>query len=91
MDEDTIRNLLYFFTGTPGLIDDPSKDYNIIFNNGEFVLREPDSTRPKESDEMLPIAHTCFSQLVLPNYSTEEIMKTKLLKAIELGDGFGFA
>ena len=96
MDEDTIRKLLYFFTGTPGLINDPSKDYNIVFNNGEFGLREPDLTQPKESDERFPLAHACFNQLVLPNYSEEkirgeDIMKKKILFAINNADGFDFA
>ncbi|KDO20041.1 hypothetical protein SPRG_14189 [Saprolegnia parasitica CBS 223.65] len=33
-------------------------------------------------DEYLPVAHTCFFQLELPNYSTDEIMRTKLLYAM---------
>ena len=94
MNEDTIKKLLYFFTGTPGFIDSPNRDYYIVFNNGEFGLNEPDLSQ--DSDKKLPIAHTCFNQLVLPNYSKdkitkENIMEKKLLLAIEYGDGFGFA
>ena len=41
---------------------------------------------------MLPSAHTCFNQLDLPEYESEEIMKEKLLIAIREGsEGFGFA
>lgn len=36
-----------------------------------------------KGDECLPVAHTCFFQLDLPNYTTEEIMKKRLLTAVE--------
>ena len=40
----------------------------------------------------LPTAHTCFNQLDLPEYPTEEIMRDKILLAIrECSEGFGFA
>ena len=36
-------------------------------------------------------AHTCFNQLDLPEYSTKEELKERLLIAIhEGGEGFGF-
>jgi E3 ubiquitin-protein ligase HUWE1 len=41
---------------------------------------------------MLPTAHTCFNQLDLPEYPSEEVMREKLLIAIREGaEGFGFA
>eukprot|EP00599_Poterioochromonas_sp_BG-1_P017458 CAMPEP_0173167414 /NCGR_PEP_ID=MMETSP1105-20130129/22646_1 /TAXON_ID=2985 /ORGANISM="Ochromonas sp., Strain BG-1" /LENGTH=3503 /DNA_ID=CAMNT_0014088945 /DNA_START=675 /DNA_END=11186 /DNA_ORIENTATION=+ len=44
------------------------------------------------SDQTLPTAHTCFNQLDLPEYSSEEVMRDKLLLAIKEGsEGFGFA
>jgi E3 ubiquitin-protein ligase HUWE1 len=43
-------------------------------------------------DRILPSAHTCFNQLDLPEYSSEEILREKLLIAIKEGsEGFGFA
>lgn len=40
----------------------------------------------------LPSAHTCFNQLDLPEYPSEEILREKLLTAIREGsEGFGFA
>lgn len=40
---------------------------------------------------LLPTAHTCFNQLDLPQYSSLEVMKHKLLLAIkECNQGFGF-
>lgn len=38
-------------------------------------------------DEMLPTAHTCFFQLDLPQYSTDAIMRERLLVAIHFGAG----
>lgn len=41
---------------------------------------------------MLPSAHTCFNQLDLPEYPTEDALREKLLVAIKEGsEGFGFA
>jgi hypothetical protein len=39
---------------------------------------------------MLPRAHTCFNQIVLPMYRTKEALKEKLLYAIENSIGVGF-
>jgi hypothetical protein len=36
----------------------------------------------KENDEMLPLSHTCFFTLDLPQYSSKQIMKLKLLYSI---------
>ena len=36
---------------------------------------------------MLPVAHTCFFQLDLPQYSTDAIMRERLLVAIHFGAG----
>ena len=35
----------------------------------------------------LPVAHTCFFSIELPEYSTEEEMRTGLLTAINYGVG----
>jgi len=41
---------------------------------------------------LLPCAHTCFNQLDLPEYASEEELKEKLLVAIREGsEGFGIA
>lgn len=42
----------------------------------------PDSDR-------LPTAHTCFNYLLLPEYSSEDKLKSRLLTAIENAQGFG--
>ncbi|KAG1656516.1 putative E3 ubiquitin-protein ligase HERC4 [Nymphon striatum] len=43
----------------------------------------------KVSNEYLPVAHTCFNLLDLPEYSSEENLRKKLLHAIENPEGFG--
>ena len=42
--------------------------------------------------DLLPTAHTCFNQLDLPEYESEEKMRAKILIAIREGsEGFSFA
>ncbi|CAF0709989.1 unnamed protein product [Brachionus calyciflorus] len=43
-----------------------------------------------ECKDQLPMAHTCFNQLILPHYKTKKDLKNKLLIAIENAEGFGF-
>ena len=41
--------------------------------------------------DRLPTAHTCFNQLDLPEYESEQILREKLIKAVtEAHEGFGF-
>ena len=37
----------------------------------------------------LPMAHTCFNQLILPAYKHKKVLKQKLLIAIQNAEGFG--
>ncbi len=39
----------------------------------------------------LPTAHTCFNVLLLPEYSSKQKLKEKLLKAIQYSRGFGLS
>ena len=49
------------------------------------VHRDPSQNR-------LPTSHTCFNQLDLPAYDNQDMLKTQLMTAINLGaDYFGFA
>lgn len=41
------------------------------------------------AENYLPVAHTCFNLLDLPKYSSKEMLKEKLLKAIQQTEGFG--
>jgi ubiquitin-protein ligase E3 A len=42
-----------------------------------------------EGDQRLPTAHTCFSVLQIPAYSSRAVMKDRLLLAVENATGFG--
>uniref|UniRef100_A0A8C5GCW2 Ubiquitin-protein ligase E3A n=1 Tax=Gouania willdenowi TaxID=441366 RepID=A0A8C5GCW2_GOUWI len=39
--------------------------------------------------DRLPTSHTCFNALLLPEYSSKEKLRERLLKAITYGKGFG--
>lgn len=44
-----------------------------------------------EDTSRLPVGHTCFNSLDLPEYASKEIMKEKLLFAIMETSDFGIA
>ncbi|XP_046686102.1 probable E3 ubiquitin-protein ligase HECTD2 [Homalodisca vitripennis] len=46
-------------------------------------------TRITNKPDNLPEAHTCFNQLVLPQYECAEILQEKLIIAISNAEGFG--
>jgi hypothetical protein len=51
--------------------------------NQKFKLQAPAGTGPKMTpDVYLPKAHTCFFSLNLPRYTSDQVMKTKLLYAV---------
>jgi len=39
----------------------------------------------------LPQGHTCFNQLDLPEYPTKEVLRERLMWAIQETSGFAFA
>ncbi|XP_063907142.1 ubiquitin-protein ligase E3A isoform X4 [Zophobas morio] len=71
------RKLLQFTTGSDRVpIGGLSRLKLVIARNG------PDSDR-------LPTAHTCFNVLLLPEYSSKDKLKDRLIKAISYSKGFG--
>ena len=42
-----------------------------------------------DDDQQLPSVHTCFNHLLLPDYSSKEVLREKLTKAIHNSEGFG--
>ena len=46
-------------------------------------------TKMKDRLDRLPESHTCFNQLVLPDYRDKETLKRKLTIAISNAEGFG--
>jgi hypothetical protein len=47
-----------------------------------FLIGPPHSNN---DDYHLPLAHTCFFQIEVPTYSSEKIMREKLITAITMG------
>lgn len=45
--------------------------------------------RHGEDSDQLPSSHTCFNHLLIPEYSSKDKLKQKLLLAINNSEGFG--
>ena len=71
------KKLLFFATGSDRV---PIKGLGTM----KFLI-----SRHPGSPERLPTAHTCFNQLVLPEYRTKEKLESSLMIAILHGEGFG--
>ena len=49
-------------------------------------------SRNGDEDTRLPSAHTCFNHMLLPEYSSREVLERNLCYAIsEAGEGFALA
>jgi ubiquitin-protein ligase E3 A len=76
-DDEKKKRLLFFATGTDRVpIGGLAKLTFVIAKNGT------DSDR-------LPSSHTCFNVLLLPEYSSADKLKERLLTAIQNSEGFG--
>jgi hypothetical protein len=76
-DEITLRKFLVFVTGSPSLptADDGTASFQI-------------NVRGQHRSMALPIAHTCFFHLDIPDYKEKETLLTKLIFAIENASSF---
>ena len=73
-----MNKFLQFITGAPKV--------SIYNHNFSFVIEKPYG----DGENRLPVAHTCFNTLELPEYKTKEILEKKLTQAIYEGnDSFG--
>ena len=73
--------------------EDRSKILAFVTGSGTVPLDgfDPAFTITKASDTTrtaLPTAHTCFNQLVLPDYGTQAVLQERLHVAVEEGGGF---
>ena len=80
MTESQKRNLLLFVTCC-----EKAPLFGFKNMNPAFTLQKPDTS----NDSSLPVAHTCFNMLRLPQYSSTKLLKEKLLFAISYNTGFG--
>jgi E3 ubiquitin-protein ligase TRIP12 len=65
-----------------------------VFKGGLRTLNPPFTVIPKDDecdpDSLFPVAMTCVHLLKLPQYSSIEIMRAKILTAIDDGASFGW-
>jgi len=71
------RKLLSFCTGS---------DRVPINGLGEVSLT---ISKNGDDNEKLPTSHTCFNHLLLPEYDSEDILRSRLQTAIQNSEGFG--
>ena len=76
-DEEEKKKFLSFVTGCDRAPIDGLGSLPITISNGGTDI------------EQLPSAHTCFNNLILPNYKNKEKLKKNLLIAINYSEGFG--
>ena len=76
-NEEEKKKFLSFVTGCDRAPIDGLGSLQITITNGGSDL------------DKLPTAHTCFNNLILPDYKNKEKMKKALLTAINYSEGFG--
>ena len=77
--------LMLFVTGTSKI---PLEGFKALQGANGI---NPFTIQKAEGADTLPLAHTCFNTLDLPEYSTMDMMRSKLIYAIKEGSqGFGF-
>eukprot|EP01103_Thecamoeba_quadrilineata_P015346 TRINITY_DN481_c1_g1_i1.p1 TRINITY_DN481_c1_g1~~TRINITY_DN481_c1_g1_i1.p1 ORF type:complete len:1638 (-),score=371.48 TRINITY_DN481_c1_g1_i1:6-4919(-) len=79
LDNEDRRHFLRFVTGSPRL---PIGGFKNL--NPKFTIVRKDQHSP---DDFLPSVSSCFHFLKLPDYSSKQVMKEKLLYAIRSGQG----
>lgn len=76
------REFLQFITGSPKLPIGGFRSLTPMFT----VVCKP-SEHPYTSDDYLPSVMTCVNYLKLPDYTTHETMRKRLLTAMKEGQG----
>lgn len=79
-DQDEKKKFLKFFSGS---------DRAPLRGLGKLGMLVQKATGDDYKGDQLPTAHTCFNALLLPAYSTKQLMKQKLQAAIQFSEGFG--
>jgi len=77
LDQELLSQFVSFFSGCPCLPYDGLDPPLLVTLSAEGT------------DAMLPRAHTCFNQLVIPAYTSKEVLRERLLYGLrEVGGGF---
>ena len=80
LGDDEKKQFLKFFSGS---------DRAPLRGLGKLGLLVQKATADNYAGNQLPTAHTCFNALLLPAYASKELMREKLLAAIQFSEGFG--
>ena len=78
--QDEKKKFLKFFSGS---------DRAPLRGLGKLGMLVQKATGDDYNGDQLPTAHTCFNALLLPSYANKELMRNKLLAAIQFSEGFG--
>ena len=76
-DDSKRRKLLTFSTGSD------RAPVSGLKNMKFYIIKDGNET------EKLPTSHTCFNQLLIPEYPTKDILRDKLEMAVNNATGFG--
>ena len=90
-DHQTIQ---YFWTVFHDLSEEDKRKFLLFLTGSDRIpiagMSSVKMTIQRTNDtNFLPVAHTCFNLLDLPQYGTKEKLKFKLLQAIQCTKGFG--
>ena len=81
--------LLQFATGTSGV---PSGGFSMLQGSRGEICKFKVNIITDSSDEHFPTAHTCFNEIMIPTYSSRDVLLEKLTKAVtSSATGFGMA
>ena len=92
-DQELLRRVLAFVTGCATVPVDglnPGFTITLSMERVDEVTRQPSDEDGQQGVlGVLPRAHTCFNQLVLPPYPTAKVQAEKLMLALDHGaEGF---
>lgn len=79
-DDDKRRRLLVFATGTD------RAPVNGLRSMKFAILKDNEN---QQGDSKLPTSHTCFNQMLLPDYAHKDTLRDRLEVAIDNSTGFG--
>ncbi|KAJ8914588.1 hypothetical protein NQ315_017293 [Exocentrus adspersus] len=78
-----------FYKGFQMVVDESPLELLFRPEEIELLICGSKVTKNGPDSDRLPTAHTCFNVLLLPEYSSKEKLKDRLVKAINYSKGFG--